>query len=68
MDCWLKNFIGWFFCSEKPSGEMLNQQYSINYKYYQVIDLKYLVVILAYQLNNLNPHRCHFLSGRSNYD
>ena len=47
------NFFGWFLYSGKPSGEILNKQYSINCIYYQVIDLKYLVVMLIYQLNML---------------
>ncbi|CAB1062699.1 hypothetical protein D1BOALGB6SA_7479 [Olavius sp. associated proteobacterium Delta 1] len=46
MDCWLINFFGWFYCPEKPNGELLSHQYSIIFKYFQVIDLNYLVVIL----------------------
>jgi len=40
VDCWQKNKSTDFFCPEKPSRELVNQQYSIFYKYYQAIDLK----------------------------
>ena len=33
--------------------KIINQKYSTEFKYYQVIDLIILVVTLAYQLNNL---------------
>ena len=51
MDCWLKNFFGWFFCSEKPSGEILIYQYSLNYKYFQVIDKKYFTCYIDITTN-----------------
>ena len=42
-----------FNVRKDKNEKIINQQYSTEFKYYQVIDLIILVVILAYQPNNL---------------